>query len=104
MSNKKKRKCIVCGKEYEYCNSCKTHIKLPTWMSLYHNDNCRNIMNIATEYMAGNITQESAKSKLDACDLREKARFKESVLNAINEIYVTKKADKAYYNKESKKA
>ncbi len=89
------RKCIVCGKEYEYCNRCSSHATKPTWMALYHEDNCRSIMNIATEYMAGNITKADAKSQLDNCDLTNKKNFKESVIRAVNEICATKKTTKA---------
>ena len=95
MAKTKARKCIVCGKEYEYCNRCSSHASMPTWMSLYHDDNCRSIMNIATEYMAGNITKTDAKSQLDNCDLTNKKNFKESVVKAINEIYTAKKTAKA---------
>ena len=95
MAKAKARKCIVCGKEYEYCNRCSSHAAMPSWMALYHDDNCRSIMNIATEYMAGNITKADAKSQLDNCDLTNKKNFKESVVKAINEICATKKSAKA---------
>lgn len=94
MAKIKTRDCIVCGKEYEYCNRCSSHASMPTWMALYHDDNCRSIMNIATEYMAGNITKADAKSQLDNCDLTNKKNFKESVAKAIDEIYSTKKTTK----------
>lgn len=92
---KKTRQCIVCGVEYTYCNSCKEHASKPSWMAIYHDDNCRNIMNIATEYMAGNLTKSDAKAELDKCDLTNKKNFKESVNKAINEIFTSKKAVKA---------
>ena len=95
MAKVKARKCIVCGKEYEYCNRCSSHANMPTWMALYHDDNCRSIMNIATEYIAGNITKADAKSQLDNCDLTNKKNFKESVVKAIDEICTAKKATKA---------
>lgn len=95
MAKTKTRKCIVCGEEYEYCNRCSSHANMPTWMALYHDENCRSIMNIATEYMANNITKADAKSQLDNCDLTNKKNFKESVVNAVNEIYATKKVAKA---------
>ena len=94
MAKTKARKCVVCGKEYEYCNRCSSHASKPTWMALYHDDNCRSIMNIATEYMADNITKADAKSQLDNCDLTNKKNFKESIVKAINEICATKKAAK----------
>ena len=94
MARIKARNCIVCGKEYEYCGRCRSHANMPTWMALYHDENCRSIMNIATEYMAGNLTKAEAKSKLDDCDLTNKKNFKESVLKAVNEICATKKTAK----------
>ena len=92
---KKTRNCIVCGKEYEYCNNCKAHAKLPAWMAIYHDENCKNIMNIATEYMAGNMTKAEAKTGLDGCDLTDKKNFKLSVLKVVEEICSTKKISKA---------
>ena len=92
---KRTRECIVCGVEYTYCNSCREHSSQPSWMAIYHDDNCRSIMNIATEYMAGNLTKADAKAELDKCDLTNKKNFKESVLRAVNEIYATKKTAKA---------
>ena len=104
MAKIKTRKCIVCGKEYEYCNNCKAYTAFPAWMAIYHDENCKNIMSIATEYMAGNLTKEDAKSQLDNCDLTNKKNFKESVLKAVNEIYATKKAAKVEDAKAAEKA
>lgn len=89
---KRTRKCIVCGTEYTYCNNCKSHASQPSWMAIYHDENCRNIMNIATEYMAGNIAKEEAKEQLDLCNLKNKKNFKESVVRAVDEIYSVKKS------------
>ena len=90
----KTRKCIVCGKEYEYCNNCRNNIAYPTWMAIYHDENCRNIMNIATEYMAGNLTKAEAATKLNQCDLSKEKNFKASVRNALNSIFDNKKNSK----------
>ena len=102
MARLKTRKCIVCGKEYEYCNNCKNHSSLPSWMAIYHDENCRSIMNISIEYMAGNLTKAEAKSQLDRCDLTNKNNFKESVVKAVNEILSTKKPEKIVKETEAK--
>lgn len=99
---KKTRQCVVCGVEYAYCNSCKKDASQPSWMAIYHDENCRNIMNIATEYVAGNLTKSDAKMKLDKCDLTNKKNFKESVVKAIDEICAAKKAEKADATKATK--
>ena len=91
---KRTRKCIVCGVEYTYCSNCKEHASQPSWMAIYHDENCRSIMNIATEYMAGNITKAEAKEQLETCDLKNKKNFKESVAHAIDEICSVKKSVK----------
>lgn len=88
---KRIKNCIVCGKEYEYCGNCSSHLSSPPWMAIYHDENCKNIMNIATEYMAGNLPKSEAKVLLDGCDLKDRKNFKESVAKAINEICATKK-------------
>lgn len=98
---KKTKNCIVCGVEYTYCNNCREHASQPSWMAIYHDENCRKIMNIATEYMAGNMTKADAKSELDCCDLTNKKNFKESVLKAINEIYSAKKSAKIEVDKDT---
>lgn len=98
----KKKTCVVCGAEYDYCNHCKSQSHLPTWMSLYDNENCRTIMNICTEFMAGNVSKADAKKVLDACDLKNKNSFSASVLNAVNLIYAPSKTAKADAKTEAK--
>lgn len=71
-------------------------------MALYHDENCRNIMNISTDYMAGSLTKADAKAKLDGCNLTNKRDFKESVIKAVNEIYSDKKAAKSEFVKVEK--
>ena len=91
---KRVRNCIVCGKEYEYCNNCSSHVSFPAWMAIYHSDNCRQIMNIATEYMAGNLNKSDAKAMFENCDLTDKKKFKESIIKVINEVCTEKKSVK----------
>jgi hypothetical protein len=92
---KKTRHCIVCGKEYSYCNNCIEYASSPAWMAIYHDENCKEIMNVATEYMAGNLTKAEAKDKFDACDLSNKKHFKESVIKVINDVCSVKKIAKS---------
>ena len=87
----KKRICIVCGQEYEYCNRCGADAHYPAWKSIYHDENCREIMRIATEYMANNISKSEAKKKLNSCNLENKTNFENSVSKAVNQILATKK-------------
>ena len=86
----RKRICIVCGKEYEYCNTCKDNKNLPAWLSIYHGDSCREIMHVATEFLAGNISKAEAKKRLESCDIKNKKNFSESIRTALDKIYTKK--------------
>ena len=95
MGKTKTRKCIVCGKEYEYCNRCESYAAFPAWMSIFHDENCKKIMSIATEYRAGNLTKAEAKIRLDGCDISNKKNFSDSILKTVNEICSGRKFSKA---------
>ena len=94
MARKNNRTCIVCGKVYTYCNHCAEDSLLPVWYAIYHNENCRNLFNIAAEYLSGETTKEEAKEKFDACDLTYKENLNHHIIKAINEVCEEKKVEK----------
>ena len=57
MIRKHKKTCILCGKEYSYCSNCSEYANLPVWHNIYHDENCKNIFNIATNFHAGKINK-----------------------------------------------
>ena len=63
------RKCILCGKEYEYCPSCRKDAKKETWYAIYDSENCKNISKALTDYNLKRITKEEANETLSTCDL-----------------------------------
>lgn len=86
MSRKIARKCIVCGKEYYYCPNCANDSSKPTWMFIFHDDNCREIYKIASGYIGNVYSKEIAKKMISKCDLSDKDNFENSVKNALSEI------------------
>lgn len=80
----KMKKCILCGKEYEYCPKCSSK-NLPRWMSLYDSDNCRKIFNLASDYYGGD-TMEELKQQIKECDLSEVDKYSEDIQKAIAAI------------------
>ena len=87
MAKKNNRKCICCSTEYRYCNSCSEDRTKPAWYAIYHNENCKNVFNTASDYLAGLITKEEAKQKFDACDLSYKNKLHNKITEAINVVY-----------------
>ena len=90
MARKNNRKCICCSVEYRYCNTCNEDKMKPVWHTIYHNENCKNIFNTASDYLAGAITKEEARQKFDVCDLSYKNKLHNKIVEAINAVYGAK--------------
>ena len=78
--------CIVCKEHYQYCDSCYEDIAQPRWKAIYHNENCKNLFNIATDFLAGDLEKTKAKEMLDKCDLSYKDKLHHEIARAIQEI------------------
>lgn len=94
MTKKNNKTCICCGTKYTYCNRCEEFDKYPIWMTLYHDENCKEIFMTAADYLAKDISKEEAKAKLEKCDLSAKDTFNKKVLEVINTVCVEKKSPK----------
>lgn len=79
------RKCIVCGKEYEFCGGCKKKNK-PSWMNIYHDENCKNIWHAITTHYdeKGAVFAADMLSNLDLSDMDN---FREDVRDKIEMIF-----------------
>ena len=87
MAQKNNRICIVCRKEYSYCGNCSEDRLKEPWHAIYHNANCKDIFNVASDYLAGAITKEEARKKFDDCDLSYKENLHYKILEAVNTVY-----------------
>ena len=83
---RKARKCICCGKEYNYCGNCAQDRYKPTYFALYCSENCHDAFTAANEFNFGHISKEEAQKKLKACDLSELDAFNEIVKKDIEKI------------------
>ena len=83
------RKCVLCGKEYEYCPRCDT--TKPTFYLKYCGENCNKIAEILNLFQFGHVNQEYAAMELMKCDLKmdsysEKTRkYIENILSVMKE-------------------
>lgn len=88
---KNNKKCIVCGEVYTYCSGCSEFDKYPRWMSIYHEENCKNIFDITSKFLSSSITKEEAKEELCKCDLSNKKNFHKVILDTVNKIMASDK-------------
>lgn len=92
----RKRICYMCGKKYEYCPTCVEFLGMPKFMTTFHDENCRNVFQICTDYNMKLITKEEAKEKLSKCDLAQKDKFLPDAIATIDEIMGIAKAQKIH--------
>lgn len=86
MAKSYKRTCIVCRKDYNYCMHCDEFSHLPKWMMLFHDANCREIFNTISAYENTEISKETAKARLTACDFSRKANYSKAFSKKVDDI------------------
>ena len=82
MANKKK--CLICGKLYSYCNTCYEDRFKPAWYQIFCSEECKEIDGIFSENTLGMITDIEAKHRLEELDLSGKEFYKQRVQDKIN--------------------
>ena len=80
------RSCILCGKVYEYCNSCSAFQDKPVWMFSYCSEDCKDITSLLTDFIYNKISKEDAKKIIDTKDTSRHMKYKGSYGRAYNEI------------------
>lgn len=66
---KSNRICVVCGKGYHYCPTCREDVTKPRWMTMFDTENCKVIFDTATKFNLGKITAIEAQEQLKDCNL-----------------------------------
>lgn len=82
---KKNKKCLCCNVAYSYCPNCNR--KDPSWMTEFHDENCKLIFDICTRYNMQLMTKEEAQKALSACDLSKKESFKDYIQRDLANIF-----------------
>ena len=60
------RKCIICGKRYEYCGHCNDKVLASeTWRNIYCSEKCRGTFGVFEQYTAKKITADVAAQQLN---------------------------------------
>ena len=77
MANKKK--CLICGKVYTYCNTCYEDRFKPAWYQIFCSEECKEIDRIFAENTVGEISDIEAKHELKELNLSGKEFNKQKV-------------------------
>lgn len=99
-----KAKCIVCGKEYNVCLSCKEVKTLSPWKEICDTSECYKVFMIASEFNNKLITKDDAKRKLSKVDYN-KDELLGNIRNVVDEIIsVPKKMSEPLQKKNIEKS
>lgn len=80
------RKCSICDTVYSFCSNCSDYDHLPRWMSLFHDENCKNFWETMNLYRTGVDNAETTKQKLDKLDLSMKDSLSDTYKKLLKEI------------------
>ena len=78
-----KRKCICCGKEYEYCPNCHKELK-PLWMASFDCETCKDLFNIVSAYNVGMVDKNKVKDFVRAKGLNTSG-YSESIRKVLED-------------------
>ena len=81
----KKRKCLMCETEYEYCPYCWKYERQPKWRTLFDRAECQDVYYIISDWLGKRLTQKEAREKLLAMNLKN-IPFNSSVQGNIDKI------------------
>lgn len=95
MSNNNKNnnvKCVVCGKGYHLCMSCRDKIAMTPWKVLTDTSEHYKVYQVVNGYRSGIYTKEIAKNALSNIDISDKDVYLDCVKKVLDEILVDEKS------------
>lgn len=81
----KKRKCLMCETEYEYCPYCWEYERQPKWRTLFDRAECQDVYYIISDWLGKRLTQKEAREKFLAMNIKD-IPFNTSVQGNIDKI------------------
>lgn len=78
--------CIICGKPYHICMSCKDQQKLEPWKTYTDTSEHYKIYQLLRGVNIGTFTFEEAKKRLEGIDLSDMSTFPNNIKKQLNKI------------------
>lgn len=88
------RKCITCGKVYEYCGACPTDSKKPSWSSTYCSETCMKVGQTLISHSLNNIDDAEAVKRFEEIGLNNIHLAGGKAKEMFEKIMATKKVVK----------
>lgn len=98
-----KRKCVVCGTEYEYCPRCGKDANKPKWMFAFCSEKCKVGLDVLTRFGANELTVEEAYEALKDYDYGVLSQYSESTKKLLEQLEEFEKSKEEPKEVEPKK-
>ena len=73
---RKTRKCLSCGKSYDFCPDCRGADRLaPAWKSEFCCEDCKTLWSTATKFNIGKLTKAEAKAIIASIELKPAEQY-----------------------------
>lgn len=79
-----KKKCLICGGLYTYCNTCYEDRFKPAWYQIFCSEECKEIDGIISANTVGELSDIKAKRELEKLNLSGKKFHKQKVKDKID--------------------
>lgn len=78
--------CLLCKQTYEYCGGCSKYKNLPTYMTTFCSENCKNIYQTMADFENGKISKDKAELKLAGLDTTRHMFYTNSFASSYKKI------------------
>ena len=83
------RKCLTCGKVYNYCPTCGKAADTP-WKKSYDTESCKSLFNVISGYNMGIKTKKDIKRVLDKYNITDYSRYVPNISSVLEELFSVK--------------
>ena len=80
------RKCLVCGKKYDFCPTCEKDRFEPFWKVSFHDDNCHDVWQTLCAVTCKTISEADGAKKLKKLDLTHVDSFAPVIRKQIKDL------------------
>ena len=97
--SKHNRTCKVCQQNYRYCTNCYEDRLLPTWMIMFHSQDCKDVFQICWDVGEKKVDKDEAATLLSQLNLDYIDNFEKDIKAQVKELLGRSKPKKTT-NKE----
>ena len=84
------RKCLCCGKVYDYCPNCSKSSSTP-WKINFDTESCKELFNAISAFNMNLINEESVKKVVDKYSIVDYSIYKDDIKELLNKFHSVQK-------------